>query len=505
MRVVRLRLRLLEHRLVRGSDLLIQRIHLRGGDHALVHEARAPHLTRRRVRLHLLVEQRLRVRRLVALVVAPAPVPDEVHEEILSEPRAVRHGDPHRDHARLRIVRVHVDDRHLEALGHVARVPRRARVDGIRGETDLVVHDQMQRAAHAVPAEAREIERLRHDPLAREGGVAVDADRHDRAFVARGTVLRIALPRASRALQHRIHDLQVAWVRHQRHAHFAGRRLARALEAEMVLHVAGRGAAEVTVPSLELAEDQRERLPQHVREHADAATVRHRDRDALRARRDRRVDGRVQHGHECVRTLDREALVAHEGAAEEAFESVHLGEAAQHRGLLFRRERPRELLLGEELPEPHPLFFTAQMPDFDGKVPRVALLEPLRDVTRGGEVREAQRRTSDLVEVGVRDAVELRRQLLRARRRRAQRVELHRKVAVGADRGRVLGRAGHDAGKVGATRRSARRRRAHRLLGEAEELAPRLFDGRGILTEFLELLGGVGVVEDARDRLLRHA
>ena len=42
----------------------------------------------------------------------------------------------------------------------------------------------------------------------------------------------------------------------------------------------------------------------------------------------------------------------------------------------------------------------------------------------------------------------------------------------------------------------------HRLLGEAEELVPRLLDGGGIAAVGRELFGGVGAVEVARDGLL---
>ena len=47
--------------------------------------------------------------------------------------------EPHRLHARLGVVGVDVHDRDLEALREIARVVRRARVDRIGREADLVV------------------------------------------------------------------------------------------------------------------------------------------------------------------------------------------------------------------------------------------------------------------------------------------------------------------------------------------------------------------------------
>ena len=86
-----------------------------------------------------LVHQRLRERRLVGLVVAVPAIADEVDEEILIEPLAIRDAQPHGLEARLRVVGVDVDDRNLEALREIARVVRRARVDRIGREADLVV------------------------------------------------------------------------------------------------------------------------------------------------------------------------------------------------------------------------------------------------------------------------------------------------------------------------------------------------------------------------------
>ena len=102
-------LRLVEQRLQVRGDGRVRRVDLRLRHHALGDEPGAPHLPRRRVRLDRLVEQRLRVRRLVAFVVAVPAVADEIHEEVAAERRAVRDRDAHRDHARLGVVAVHVD------------------------------------------------------------------------------------------------------------------------------------------------------------------------------------------------------------------------------------------------------------------------------------------------------------------------------------------------------------------------------------------------------------
>ena len=101
-----------------------QRVGAAGVDHAALDQRPRPDLAHRRVRGDLLVHQRLRERRLVALVVAVAAVADQVDEEVALEPRAVRERQPRRLDARYRIVGVDVDDRDLEAARQAARIRR---------------------------------------------------------------------------------------------------------------------------------------------------------------------------------------------------------------------------------------------------------------------------------------------------------------------------------------------------------------------------------------------
>ena len=68
--------------------------------------------------------QRLCVRGLVLLVVAEAPVADEIDDDVVLEAAAVGHSQANGGDAGLGIVGVDVDDREIEALGEVTRVPR---------------------------------------------------------------------------------------------------------------------------------------------------------------------------------------------------------------------------------------------------------------------------------------------------------------------------------------------------------------------------------------------
>ena len=76
------------------------------------------------MRADLLVHQRLRERRLVAFVVAEAPVAEHVDDDRLLEFLPVFGRDLCGEHHRFRIIAVHVEDQRLDHLGDVGRIRR---------------------------------------------------------------------------------------------------------------------------------------------------------------------------------------------------------------------------------------------------------------------------------------------------------------------------------------------------------------------------------------------
>ena len=87
---------------------------------------------------------------LVGLVVAVAPVADEVDDDVLAERLAELERELHHAHARLGVVAVHVEDRRLHHLGDVGGVHARAAELGRGREPELVVHDDVDGAADLV-------------------------------------------------------------------------------------------------------------------------------------------------------------------------------------------------------------------------------------------------------------------------------------------------------------------------------------------------------------------
>lgn len=163
------------------------------------------------------VHQRLRHHRLVLLVVAELAEADDVDHDVLLELLAEfdrQRGD--QGHG-LGIVAIDVEDRrldHLEDVGAVKRGTVVARVG--RGEADLVVDDQVYRAARAVAASLREVEHFLVNALAGHGGVAVDQHRQHLLLVG---VAATDLAGIHRALDHRVDDLEVRGVERERQVH----------------------------------------------------------------------------------------------------------------------------------------------------------------------------------------------------------------------------------------------------------------------------------------------
>jgi hypothetical protein len=117
---------------------------------ALFGEALGIDVDHRRMRLDRLVHQRLREHRLVGLVVAVAPVAEHVDDDRLLELLPELGGDLGDMHDGFGIVAVHVEDGRLDHARHVRAIRRRARVARIGGEADLIVDDEVDRAAGAV-------------------------------------------------------------------------------------------------------------------------------------------------------------------------------------------------------------------------------------------------------------------------------------------------------------------------------------------------------------------
>ena len=285
------------------------------------------------------VHDRLRERGVVELVVTVAAETHQVHEHVALEAHPVLDRERGGLERSLRVVGVDVEHRRVLDARDVGGVARRPHVLGRGRETDLVVDDQVERAADLVRPQLRERERLRDDALAGEPRIAVEEHRE---AAAAGRVAHVILARAHRPEHHRVHELEVAGVEVE-------------IQVERTTAAGGVGAGiahvvlDVAVPldvlgqeaGLELAEDRLEGLAQDVGQHVEPPAVRHADDDLLGAGAGRDLDQRVEHRDERRGALEREALLARVAQVEELLEAVRHQELPQDaEPILGRKLRP---------------------------------------------------------------------------------------------------------------------------------------------------------------------
>ena len=196
----------------------------------------------------------------------------------------------------------------------------------------------MDGAAGAVAGELGEVQRLGHDALAGERGVAVDEERDD--FLALGDVAEDALAGAGLALHDRIDGLEVRGV--GGHAQADGGAAGGGdlgLVTEVVLHIAVAGDGVGKIVLRELLEDELVALAEDAGQHGEAAAVGHAHDDLLHAERRAELDQGIEERDEGLAAFESEALLPEETGVEETLEGLRLVEPAEDAQLLRALER----------------------------------------------------------------------------------------------------------------------------------------------------------------------
>ena len=191
---------------------------------------------RRLVRADDFIHQRLREGRLVAFIVTEAAIAEHINHNGLMEPLTEFRGDFRRKHHRFRIIAVAMENRRLDHLRHIGRIGRGARIARIGGEADLVIDDEVDRAAGAMAFQARQTQTFRHYALTRKGGIAMDQQRHDGGAFA--LVLMLVLLGAHFPQYHRIHNFKMRGIGCQRQMHGIAVKHAVRRGAQMIFHIA---------------------------------------------------------------------------------------------------------------------------------------------------------------------------------------------------------------------------------------------------------------------------
>ena len=319
------------HGVAEGGDQMVGVAFLDG---ALGFQAVGVQLAGAGVNADALVHQRLGDGRGVLLVVAQLAEADDVDDHVLAELHPVverQLGDE--DHG-FGIVAVDVEDRCLDGLDHVGAVERGTRVARVGGgETDLVVDDEVHRAARAVATGLGQVQRLHDDALAGEGCVTVD---HDRQHVGAVAVAAAHLARLGGAFDHGADDLEVRRVEGQRQVHGTCRGGNIAGEALVVLHIT---AGQVgRMPALEFGEQVLGHLAQHVDQQVQAAAVGGADDHFLQAVVAALAHQFVHGGDEALAAFQREALLADVAGVQVTLQALGGGQPLKDAFLLLGTE-----------------------------------------------------------------------------------------------------------------------------------------------------------------------
>jgi hypothetical protein len=274
----------------------------------------------------LLVQHRLGEGRLVGLVVAVATVADDIQHGVGAELLAVLERDLGREHDGVRVVAVGVEDRRLGELGDFGAMTAGTGLVGVGGEADLVVRDDVQRAAHLIALEAGEVEGLHDHALTGERGVAVQQDGEDLGAV--GAALEVD-ERAGAAEDDGIDGFEVAGIEGEGDADLLAFDDAGAGVAEVILHVAVtmRGVRDVLLG--EAGEEGFGLLAADVDEDVETTAVGHADDEVGDTGGRGAMDQLIHDGEHDFAAFDGEALGADEGLVEEAFELFGLHDGAQ--------------------------------------------------------------------------------------------------------------------------------------------------------------------------------
>ena len=155
------------------------------------------------------VHEWLGERGIIGLVVPALAEADEIDDDILGEGLTELEGEPGHPHNGLGILAIHVENRCLHRPGYIRRVHRGSAVLRARRESDLVVHDDVQRAAGAVALDLRHLQGLSDHALPGERSIAV----HEHGKDVKDAISRqLVLLRAHDPLEYRVDRLEVRGV-----------------------------------------------------------------------------------------------------------------------------------------------------------------------------------------------------------------------------------------------------------------------------------------------------
>lgn len=369
------------------------------------------------LRADALVHQGLGEERLVGLVVAVLTVADNVHDDItleLGTPVSSNLADVVDS---LDIVTVDVEDGSVDGLGNVGTVGGGTSKARISGETDLVVHDDVNGTTGGVGGQRVESQSLIDDSLGGEGGITVQQDTHGGVELL--LVVVVVLDGTGLSEDNGVLSLQMGGVGDQRQLHALARGSGTLeVHTQVVLDITRTLVGGVTGAG-ELAEDGLVRLADDVGQNVQTTTVRHTNDDVLDTVVDTAVDQGLHTRHQALASLQTETLVVGELGSQERFEAGTPDETVEDAALLIDG-----VLVGlrdlEAVTDPVAGLAVRDVDVLDTVGAAVDLLARVDDLAQGhllarlgGEARQNTRSQSELlVEIRLGESIVVQVQLL---------------------------------------------------------------------------------------------
>ena len=259
----------------------------------------------------------------------------------------------------------------------------------------------MDRSTGAVPVQARQIERLRHNPLSGKGGIPVDQDREDPIMglpPIRPTGGELVLAGARHPLHHRIDELEVARIGRQAKADLPLPDLPRPGRSLVVLDVPLVRREVGVHRALERREDPLTEISNDVGQNGQPATVGHPEHHLIDSTLGRPDDQLVEHGDDRLPPFDGEPLLSEKLGVQKLLELFGGNQLLQQLPLDLPREGRRILL--DLLTNPPLLLLARNVTALDPHLATVESNEHAPDFTERGIVLPPQ-------SVGEEDPVEI--------------------------------------------------------------------------------------------------
>ena len=310
---------------VQRSAIGLDHVIAQGLTQALRGQLVGVHLARAGVGRDFFVHQGLGQRGGVLFVVAEFAEAHDVDDHVLAESHAVFQRQLRGQDHGFGVVTIDVQHRRFDHLDDVGAKHARAHVARVGGgETDLVVHDDVHRAARGVTPGLGQSQGFLVHALATKGRVAVHQNRQ---HLAAGGVAAAVHAGAHRTFDHGVDDFQVRGVEGQGQVNRATGGAHVGAEALVVLHVARWQVFGCGV--VELGEQVGRQLAHGVDQHIQAAAVGHANDDFLHAFGTGLLDQLVHGGDEALTTFQRKPFLAHVLGVQKALQAFGRGQALQ--------------------------------------------------------------------------------------------------------------------------------------------------------------------------------